>query len=393
MGFLNSSREKNRVIALFDIGSGSVGGAILHMKDEEGELPTIISTTRTPLKLHDQLDFQALLRAMTHALRHTAETLYYEKVGTLDEIICVLASPWYTNETRTLKMSRERQFIFTDRLANDLLQKEINLLKEAYTKNYDEISQPEFIEKQVIDVSLDGVKIDKPIDKQTKAVEMNIVVTLSTKLCTDTIRKELAQFFHHTPISFSSFLTSSYLAVRDRYNTLESYLLVDIGGEITDISTVSDSVLKDSASFPFGSNTLFKKVAEKLSLDKRDAEELINLYSAGLLEENRVHKLEKVLLPIEENWKDLFYKCIGSLVYTQYLPNTVFLTTDTALQAWFTKTMSSHNELKSLTSDNRLHVIPIEGPELLNMCRVKGGSCDPFLMVEAIALARKSTAK
>jgi hypothetical protein len=42
-----------------------------------------------------------------------------------------------------------------------------------------------------------------------------------------------------------------------------------------------------------------------------------------------------------------------------------------------------------MVADHKCTVITLEGPEFLTMCSVKDGTCDPFLMVEAIGVMRK----
>jgi hypothetical protein len=389
MGFLHSSKQKPKTIALFDIGSDSVGGAIVHISNDPEDLPTIVRSVRVAINPRDhQLDFELFIADMCSALRATAQSLYREKLGAIESVYCTLASPWHLTETHVLKMSREHPFTFTNRLADELFQKEVGVLTEAYKKKYTDSGSAVIIERRILTISLDGgTSLDEPIGKQCRSIDMNMAVTLAPKLCLDDIRSAIEQSFPHVPIVSSSFTVASYLAVRDKYPTIDSYFLLDIGGEVTDVSIVSGGVLKDSVSFPFGSRTLFKQLKESLFIELRDAQELFNLYISGFLEESRRQKFEKALFAIENTWKISFRECITTLPDTASAPTTVFLTTDLSLQSWFTNIL--RNENNPLTPAGHLTVVTIDGPEFFDMCSVRGGSCDPFLMVETIALKRK----
>jgi hypothetical protein len=390
MGFLFTSSKREQTVAIFDIGSGSVGGAISRMPTSGEGTPVIIKSARTDMAFRNNQDFQTLLTDMQTALDTTAKALYDSKVGAPDKIVCVLASPWYISETRVIKMKREHSFIFKKSVADELLEKEISGLVESYQKKYTGVEgTSEVIEHHIMGVSLNGYTVDDPLGKHTKAIEMNMIISLSPKLCLDRIRETLLKTFHGIKIEFSSFIVSSYLAVRDRYVTASSYLLVDVGGEITDIAIVGEGVLRTSLSFPFGKNTLLKHICQELSIDKRDARELFTLFTSNTLEEKKRNKILPLFTSLENSWNEAFMQAVGTLSSTMTVPSTIFLTTDIDTREWFYTILCNQEYIQSIVSEHKCIVITLEGPEFLNMCRVKDGLCDPFLMIESIAIMRK----
>lgn len=391
MGFFSTSNNKERIVAIFDIGSGSVGGAIARIPlNDKKKIPSIIASSRTEIKFRNELDFGVFLDDMLVALMTTAKALYGSKVGAPDEIVCVMASPWYISETRLIKMAREHSFIFTKKLADELLQKEITLLNDTYEKKYSAVeSIPDIIEHHIMSVSLNGYLIPEPLGKRSRSVEMNMVISLSPKLCLDKIRKVLSGVFHHTPVSFSSFMMSSYIAVRDRYITPESYLLLDISGEVTDVAIISKGVLKASLSFPFGKKTFFKYMCTKLEIEERDAQELFNLFTTGTISEKVKSKVGPLFESIKGSWGEAFRECISTLPHTLVLPSTIFLTADADIRVWFANVLRNEELIQSMVDGRKCTVVTLEGPEFLDMCSVSAGTCDPFLMIEAIGIMRK----
>ncbi len=394
MGLFSSSSHKERLVAIFDIGSGSVGGALARIPDDGTGVPEIIKSARTQITFQNVLDFNIFLSDMLTALNTTASELYKAKLGAPDEIVCVVASPWYISETRTIKMSKEVPFVFTRRLGDELFQKEIVSLTEMYQKKYGGVeSAPEVIEHHIMGVSLNGYPVLDPFGKKTKAIEMNMIISLSPKICLERIKKTLSKTYHSKPVTFSSFMVASFIAVRDRYVTPDSYLLLDINGEITDVGIVSKGILRATLSFPFGKKTFFKYMCSKLEIELRDAKELFALHTKGVISEKFKDKLGPLFKSIENSWSEAFRQCIGTLPHTLTLPGTIFLTADNDIRDWFANVVRNEEYIQSMVADHTSTVVTLEGPEFLNMCRVKDGLCDPFLMIEAIAIMRKKEYK
>lgn len=390
MGFFSDSNTKERLIAIFDIGSGSVGGALATIPIDGKGVPVILKSARTEISFKNELDFDVFLNDMLIALESTAAQLYKAKIGAPQEIFCVMASPWYLSETRIIKMSREHPFAFTKNLADELFQKEITSLNDMYKKKYGGVdSIPEIIEHHIMGVSLNGYPIADPLGKKSRSVEMNMIISLSPKVCLESIRKALSKTYHSTPVLFSSFAVASYIAVRDRYVTPDSYLLLDVSGEITDVGIVSKGILNATLSFPFGKKTFFKYMCSKLEIELRDAQELFSLYNSGIISDKFKDKLVPLFKSIENSWSEAFRQCISTLPHTLTLPGTIFLTADTDMRGWFTNVICNDGYITSMVAEHKCTVVTLEGPEFLQMCNVKDGLCDPFLMIESIAFMRK----
>ena len=392
MDFLFSSKKKDKIIALFDIGSGSVGGAIVQIPTDGKGVPTILKSVTNEIKFHKRLKAKNFMKDMISALDLTVNALYNKKVGVPDQIVCVLASPWYLSETRVIKMKREKPFIFTKRFASELIQKEISSLTEIYKDKYGTSeSTPQLIEQYTMAVSLNGYTTEDPLGKKCQSIEMDIVISLAPLLCLDKIRETLSKTFHNIDVTFSSFTLDTYFAVRDKYVALDSYLLLDIRGEITDVGIVTNGILKSVLSFPFGKKTFFNYICTKLEIELRDAKELFKLYSDDNLSSLMKEKAIPLFKSISRSWGEAFNQCISTLPRTLILPSTVFLTADNDIKNWFSNVLRNEEYIQSTTPDNKCTVVTLDDSLFLNMCNIKDGMCDPFLIIEAIAIMRKMT--
>ena len=390
MGFLFTSKKKEKLVAIFDIGSGSVGGALVSIPLDKKSLPTIIKSIRADIVTRKEVDFNLFLKDMILSLNFASKSLYESRLGAPEEIICVLASPWYTSETRLIKMSKESPFTFNKKVVDGLLAKEFSSLKILYKNKYGEVeSKPEIIEHPIIGVLLDGHHVDEPLGKKTNSIEINMIVSLTPKICLDKIKDTISKSFHSAPIYFSSFIIASYIAVRDKYVHQDSYLLLDIGGEVTDIGIVTNGILNDSISFPYGKKTLFRDICNKLKIEQRDAYEIFSLLNKTTLSDKEKEKLKPVLESVKKSWGNLFRESINSLSHISKLPNVIFLTIDADIKDWFVKIINNDEYIESMVPDKNFILITLDGGEFLNMCNVKNGTCDPFLMIESINVMRK----
>ena len=381
MGFLFTSKKKKakNTVAIFDIGSGSVGCAIVELPENESELPTIIKSSYRDIASSNDNDFDLLFKNMLRALESASSSLNKNNTSVIKEVYTFLASPWYISENRIIKIEREHPFTFTKRFADDLLQKEIFNLSETYKKKYGEDDAPSVVDNLIMGVSLDGVLIDDPIGKNCKNANINILASMSSNFFLNEIRTSISKSFHHIPINFSSFVASSYVAVRDRYISPNSYLLVDVGNEVTDVSIVTDGILNYSVSFPQGKKTFLRSISKYKNIELRDSQELFNLYTTDNLSLPLKTKAEPLFKSIENNWVKSFNKCLSNLPPDLIIPRSVFLTTDIDIKKW----------IYQIITNQKFNVLTLDGPIFLDMCNVKNTTCDPFLMIEAIYITRK----
>jgi cell division ATPase FtsA len=393
MSFLFKSK-KEKLIAIFDIGSGSVGGALARISNDNKKKPEILKITQTnEIKfIKGKNDLSYFLSSMIESLSKTALDLCDKKIGSPDEIYCVLASPWYLSKTKVIRVERKDSFTFTKRLADDLISKEIENFKKIYEDKYNSTEEgcPEIIEKHIMAVFLNGYLVNQPIGEKCKSLEINLIISLTPLLCIEKIKESLSRVFHHKKVNFSSFSLATYLAVRDKYKYLDSYLLIDISGELTDVGIVSNGVLKTILSFPFGRKTFFDYICTKLGIELRDAKEIFKLYSQNNLSSAMKEKVTPLFKSIENSWGEAFSQSVSSLPQTLLLPDTIFLTADGDILNYFTEVLRKEKYTQSISiSDRKCTVIPLDGESLLDQCTISQGPADPFIMIEVISIMKK----
>src|SRR3989338_6809348 len=156
-------------------------------------------------------------------------------------------------------------FVFTSTLALDLIKKEIDLFEKEYLVKYEGVEHPvRSIEFKNIKTMLNGYETTQPLDQKGKELEMTIFISISPEVVLKKIEKIIQMHFYHKEIQFFSSVMATFVVVRDVYAHNENFLLIDIGGEVTDIFMVKKNVLRESISFPLGLNFIIRRVADTL---------------------------------------------------------------------------------------------------------------------------------
>ncbi len=146
---------------------------------------------------------------------------------------------------------------------------------------------------------LNGYQTSKPYGKQTKSIEISIFLSMISKEVETKTRKVLEKIFHSHTIAFHSFALTSFSAIRDIFHSEEDFLLVDVGGEVTDVSLVRRGILLETVSFPTGKNFLLRSVVLDLNTIPEEAHTLIRMFLDNK-ESKESGKLQKVLVPISK---------------------------------------------------------------------------------------------
>ncbi len=186
-------------------------------------------------------------------------------------------------------------------------------------------------------VKLNGYNVKNPVGKKTKDLEMPIFVSLSEEIFIKEVERVINASFHFKSIKFSSFLMSSFAVARDMFINQDKFLLINIGGEITDISMIKKDILKDNASFPMGVNFLIRGLVKDLKVDSKEARSLLHLYKDDHATLNTNQKLSQVIEPLKKTWLKNFQETLNNLSHDISIPSTVFITVDQNLAEFFSQ--------------------------------------------------------
>ena len=388
MGLFAKTKKGSDIVAIFDIGSGAVMGALVDFSDDASGLPTIIGQVCTDIPFQEELKFDDFARNMEAALAKTAQDLYDLKAGAPKNIFCVLSSPWYISETKIITEKKDKPFVVTKKRMNELIESGKNELAESYKNKYQNSSDtPILIESLCMHSTLNGYVLRDPVGKSAKEININLYVSLSPKSCLMGISSALSKVFHHIPIEYGTYMSSLYTTAMEKYMSATTALLIAIGAEVTDVGIVANGILTDTLSFPCGTNSIKRILIASTGLSEGEISASLLLLSKDILEKGAYDKLLPGLKSAQKEWNDHFKQTLSTLPQNVSLPGSIFMVADAYVAPWFKSIIELEEYVQNVIARKKFKVMTIEGTDLLNICKIKNGGCDQFLMVEAIAYA------
>jgi cell division ATPase FtsA len=388
-----SGEKKNELALVFNVGSSSVGGALI--STQSSGIPKIIFSVNEPIKVEEAIDIDRFLILTIQSLLTVVKKVYEAHLGAPTKIFCVLSSPWYTSQTRIISYKKNTPFVFTTKLADSLIQKEISIFEEEHKLKYKEIENSvRPIELKNIKTILNGYETSNPLNKQAKELEMTVFVSIAGEQVLKKIENEIGKYFHSNSIKFFSFAMASFAVVRDMYVDKENFLLVDIGGEITDISMVKKNILRESITFPLGRNFLIRGVASEMGCTLDEADSLISLLKDGHAEEKVLNKLSSVLDSLRKEWLKNFQDSLANISKDISVPSTIYIAIDKDLAGFFLETIKTEQFSQYTLTESKFEVTFLDAQTLHGLAMFEETALrDPFLIIDSIYINRFLTKK
>lgn len=312
--------KKNKVGVVIDFAGSSVGAVLIEIGEDEKTRALI--SFRKSFNFLFNTDFSASLRCAKDSLRFVIKELKKNHPGKIDFVVCVLSSPWFVSQTKTITATMEKPFEIKNDFFNDLIKEE----EKSFNKN--EKINSQFIEHEITKTELNGYDVKNPIGKNANSVKLSVYLSAGAKKAMEMAREEIENVFGNVDLSFATFPLVAFKVLNDIMKAKEGFLIIDIGGEITEIILARAGALERTVSFSCGYNLILRKISLRTNAFFEEAPSLLNAYSRGHLSADNV---DKVALAIEESvkeWQDGFKKSLGEISEETLFPQNVFLIGD-----------------------------------------------------------------
>jgi hypothetical protein len=381
------SQKKDELMVVFHVGSSSVGGAVF---STNREAPKILFSATEHLRIEEKVDPAKLLASALQALDKMARELHSQALGAPTRVFCMLASPWYLSETRTIKYRPQDPFIFTEKLADELIQKEIQVFGEenaAKYPNQEHAVRP--IELKNIQTILNGYGASRPLNQKANELEMIIFISLASESALQALEDTIHRYFHTGPVKFSSFAMASFTVIRDTYHTDENFLLVDIGGEVTEIFMTKKNVLRESISYPLGKNFLIRGVARELGCTLDEASSLISLAKDGHAAISIAKKLDTAISKLKSEWLNKFQESLANLSKDISIPSKIFIVVDRGMVEFFQELIKSEQFSQYTLAESKFEVAFLSSEVLHQAAQFDEEKLrEPFLVIDSVYINR-----
>ena len=382
MMFLSHSK-KEEVVLVIDIGSDSVGGSLSLLSKDQA--PKILYSFRSAIVWHEPPEKGYFLIGITKALEHVIKNiagrgLRFLPAGhhKIHRSHLVFSAPWYVSQTKVFKIEREQPVLVTQDFVDKLFKDEVDkFTNETQAAAHSQIFQNlQVVERRIIRARLNGYEVADPFHKKAARIEVTFFVSLISKDILEATRKIIDGHFHIKHSEVSSFPLVAFNAFTSVMPKTQDFLIVDVRGEVTDISLVSNGALLDNVSFPQGKNGLVRTVADGLQQSFHTALSSLKiaLHNNGTqASRDSVNKFAEAFKTV---WLDSYNKTVQSSTANSCAQKTVFLIGDSDLEIFF------ENIFKEMGNIAELH--PLKKTDLKKYIDMSSAFNDPFLALETI---------
>ncbi|HTE48656.1 MAG TPA: cell division protein FtsA [Candidatus Paceibacterota bacterium] len=388
MGIFSGNSDRGKLVLVFYIGSSSIEGALFWA--QKSGIPKIVFSVSEKITLEENIQADRFLALTIKSLSVVVEKVYSAGLGVPKAIFCVLSSLWYVSQTRIIRLEKNTPFLFTSKLADSLIQKEKNLFQEEHLVKYLRSGTPaRLIELKNIKTMMNGYETPNPLNQKGTDLEMTIFIAMCDEQTLGKIEKAIGAHFQSAEIKFSSFAFSSFAVVRDIYAASEDFLLINIDGEMTDITMVKKNILRESISFPLGLNFMIRGVAAALRLSFAEAKSLISLFKDEHAAESETKNLGSAIDKLKKEWLLKFQKSLSTISNDISVPATIYLAVDKEMLNFFSETIKTEQFNQYTLTESKFKVVFLDAKVFHGLAQFEENVVrDIFLIIDSIYIDR-----
>lgn len=373
--FSASKKEGVRFGAVIDIGSGSVGAAIVHSVPTNKH-PKLIWSTRERIVPHkDPLEQQKQLTAAllnvflelgSNGLKALKASHPREKI---DNVQVTIAAPNSLTITKSVSAKFDTPTKVTESLLSALAAKAAEHIEEHLGNEFLVNS----LHLSILSSSNNGVFLngypvanERAASLHAKDIQLNQTLSLTDSRLYKNILEAHSKAFPGTPIKVESFMALYQKVVKLFTKNAKNFLLLDVTAEATELSVIKDGLPSSSRNFRAGQYTIAREIDKATSLTKEE--------SLSLLRDNKINEIalesetkkEQVSMVIKD-YEEKLSKLIRDIGGTLALPKQIYLHTDKLTEAFFKERLKN---AITMASAGTLVITPVTS-ELLDQPNIE----------------------
>lgn len=314
-----SRNSKGILIAIFDIAGSSVGGLLFEHR--HGGPPEIICVFRQQADFSPEPDLdqsqRALYKAFESVVNHLKKKISKGRKNP-DLIMVVFSSPYYISQTKIIRFIAQKPFEIREKFLDQMISAEVEAFKKEREKEYS--SPIELLEKEAMECKLNGYLINNPVSKKARTVELSVYMSLGMETLLNKLKERIDRSFGETALKFQTFPFAAFGALKNFLDVSKGLLLVDIGGESTELALVRGNILEESASFPLGENFLIRRIASVFHFSPEESVSLLYQYARNDLHSGTYEKVRTVIGDAGKKWCGSFNQITSGFSDFSFLP-------------------------------------------------------------------------
>ncbi|MDE2079263.1 MAG: hypothetical protein KGI73_02645 [Patescibacteria group bacterium] len=320
--------ESAQSILIIDLGSGSVGISLAERTPGGGV--RVSHTLRMPIRNIAGTHTSAFASLALQSVQRGLETL-----GAVtprpERAHIFFAAPWYKALIRDIDLK-----------SKDPLRITHATLRKAVTDYTEHHSPATSSGARAIESIVSQAYVNEyPTTIRTQLRGTALRAALYESFCdtpfADSVTEAIHAVFPRLPLAFHTFLFAFFAVMRDVAH-IEHGILLDVGGEITDIAVVNRGCITYASSFPVGSLSMLRTLANSGSM--ADAASRLTLFANGELSESEAKTFGGKFDAATTPWRDGYAAAIRKALTTTPVSGTVYLSADPESLPWLQETIT-----------------------------------------------------
>lgn len=399
--FLFSGKKESGCKLVFDIGSGSVAGALVLVS--QGHIPTVLYSFRSEIPFQQEANGQRLLSLMLRSLSQVVLTLCHEGFDAagfgahrpkIEEALVSFSAPWIASKTTFLRLQNKEPLRITEEVFSELLEhseKDDGSSRSGIPKK----SVP--VERKLIKSVLNGYETSSPYGKEALDAEFTLFRSFSPPRIVEKVTDAITAIIRPQALSFHSFAFLLFEALRTLSpSAARGAIAADVSGEQTEILNIAHGTLAQTATFPFGRNRLIRILGRNAGTPPHNAESFLKLYVNRSGTGRLFGRVTQTLVFAEKEWGNEFVKTLEAVSGGFVLPKTFFVIADEDVLPIFTRAIAGIDFSQFAISPKNAEVKPITAEFLAPLVSWNAPQAnDPFigLVASFASRLRQSTPK
>lgn len=295
-------KESSLVGLVFDIGTVSLSATLFEIRHDDVR-PHILKTFRTFHKTSlkdDQSHFSKATLSQFNKILGDVRTFLKDRPMPKHYLIGLssifyLAKTLHFHETRQMPQTVGRSDIdaFVQKGTQDFL--------SSVDRNDIVIFETVFMKTM-----LNGYPIEQPVGKVAQEIDFSVHFAATSKELYDSFVQAIHTHRADALVHFSTLPIVAWNLMREILFPEHSSIIVDIGGELTEVTFLVDGVVTEILALPFGVLNILMRISESEKIDLENALSLLKTYTAGGLSKDVEQKIRGIMKTELRSWEQIF---------------------------------------------------------------------------------------
>lgn len=349
MSLFKTKSPSVRCGAIVDVGSGSVGMAIVVSDVETGKLD-IVWSHREYILLKESTGIDELLKEINTTIMNALLELGGPGIKALHQfdpqhrikyLQTSISAPWSYTVTKTISFEDDMPFEITKELIGQLVTtaKKQTLESEERGQIMNELGL-RMITDGIVDVQLNGYSVDDPTGTKSRSIALSYISALAYEKILMSIDESTEKILPRVHPLHYSFMYMFFQVLKHLHPDTSEICLIDITNEATEVGIVRDAVLQHVTYAPFGLYTLAREIAQACSIPREEAYTLLKEgtdITKSMYSEGKQKEIDTIFALYEEKVAELL-KNTGD---TLSIPKTLFIHTSKNTEEFFSERLKN----------------------------------------------------